>query len=142
MPDFDLDSALAAPEPVVHTVAVAYEIYGDDRHGEMAELERGWQHPPEEPVHVEPDEYDIGEDKTAVDLTVDYLRGEGAVEASASHFHQGVWYICNGDMDRQGCYLNRSYHLKGFTEDEELQVFQRITGRGQLRGRLGPLRPV
>lgn len=141
MPEFDVDRALEAkPSPAVHSVAVTFEIY---QVGE--EEERGWLHPPEDPIWIEPDEYDEEEEeegKTAVDLTVDYLRGEGVTDASSSHFSVGVWYIKNGEMDGAGQVENNSYHLNGFTLEEKLQVFQRMTGRGQLRGIIGRPRPA
>ena len=143
MPEFDIEAALGWSPPIKeHSIAVTFEIYEVAEDGEGEERERGWLHPPEDPIWVEPDEYDVGEGRTAVDEAVDYLRGEGATQASSSHFHGGVWYIHEGGMNVQGQVENNSYHLKGFTNEEELLVFQRITGRGQLRGRLGQPRPA
>lgn len=143
MPEFDIDSALAPePPPQTHGVAVTFEIYATAEDVEGVEEERGWLYPPDNPIWVEPDAYDTEAGKTAVDLAVGYLRGEGATEASASHFSDGVWYLRTGDADADGMVEQNSYHLQGFTEEEAYEVFRRITGRGRLRGRLGPPRPA
>lgn len=134
MPEFNIDAVLSNPE---HSIAVAYASYTIGEDGEGYEEERGWHCPPENPISMEPDEYDLADGKTAVDLGVAYLREESADEASASHFHQGVWYISIIEVPMDGSVEQRTYHLTGYTEDEELEVFRRITGRGLMRGRLG-----
>jgi len=78
-------------------------------------------------VSVEPDEFDKEEELTAVDKAIDYLKDAGAVEASSSHFHPGVWYSAYGDSDFvTGERTNESYHLEGFSEEEEAAVFKGV----------------
>ena len=86
----------------------------------------------EEGYSVKPDRYDMAEGLTAVDNAVKFLRDEGASEASASHFHKGVWYTSHEEEDyRTGDVTTRSFHLKGFTEAQEREVFKRMTKRGR-----------
>ena len=44
----------------------------------------------------------------------EYLYTGGFTEASASQYHDGVWFSANGDMDmHSGDYENRSLHFTG-----------------------------
>lgn len=61
-------------------------------------------------------------------LAVQYLADAGVEDESSSQFHKGVWYNAYGDADmRTGVRVNRSYHLKGYTEREERLVFHAMT---------------
>ena len=56
--------------------------------------------------------------------------GKGA-EPSSSRFHAGLWYS-DIDPDRDyatGADERHSYHLEGFTEEEERAIFDEITGK-------------
>lgn len=76
------------------------------------------------------DEYDIEEGLTLVDLVVKYLSDSGVSEASSSQFHKGVWYDTEPTQDfRTGEWRRESYHLKGFSEEDEAEVYRQLTGK-------------
>lgn len=79
----------------------------------------------EEGVIMEPDEIEKEDGITVADKAVDWLRDKGATEASSSDFHVGLWYSTDWhDTDyRTGEQTEYSYHLKGFTEQEEREVY-------------------
>jgi hypothetical protein len=96
---------------------------GDD---DEPDEEHGWID--EEGVDMEPDEYDREEGLTAVDKAVKFLEREGVMEASSSAFHPGVWYSTEYSVTdySTGEEEQRSYHLKGFTPDEEREVHRAL----------------
>ena len=77
---------------------------------------------------MEPDEFDAGDGLTAVDKAIRYLTREHCVEASSSHFHEGIWYSdSDGDTDyRTGEETRHSYHLKNFSVDEQRAIFDSV----------------
>lgn len=85
----------------------------------------------DEGISLEPDEYDREEGLTPVDLAVKFLKNEGATQPSSSHFHKGIWYSTDWDVVsyRTGEEEERSFHLKGFSEREEHEVFDAMTRR-------------
>lgn len=94
------------------------EIGETDNRGELGE----WS--------VELEDYDIEEGLTHADVAAKYLLDRGAIEPSSSHFHPGVWYSTYADEDfRTGERTVESYHLKGFTKDEEREVWEKVTSK-------------
>lgn len=89
----------------------------------------GWND--KEGVDMTPDEWDIEDGIGVAEKAEKYLKDKGAWQASASHFHVGVWYDTGeGSTDyRTGETTIDSYHLKGFTPQEEQEIFQRMTRR-------------
>lgn len=79
----------------------------------------------------EPDEYDIRDEITSVDKSIEYLRDKGATQASSSHFHVGVWYSTEYQTEDCGTgeETEYSYHPKNFTPDEEAAIFKGVTGK-------------
>lgn len=56
-----------------------------------------------------------------------YLRGRYAFETSSSFFHTGVWYTCRDEADpADGSEESRSFHLKGFTKEQERAVYDGV----------------
>lgn len=103
-----------------------YEIYtpGDVAFGDASE--RGEL----DDVTLELDDYDREEGFGWADKAAEYLLDEGISEASSSWFHPGIWYTYYGDADyRTGDQENRSYHLKGFTEEEQRDVYNELKRR-------------
>lgn len=82
-----------------------------------------------EPVEIFVDEYDEEDGRTLADVAVAHLTSEGAAHASSSHFHTGVWYLSDSRLMNDGTYEESTWHLKGFTPEEEAQIFKDITGR-------------
>ena len=88
---------------------------------EDPEEEHGWID--EDGVVIEPDEDD--EDDTLVDAAVDFLTDEGAVTASSSSWHPGLWYSSDSEQDpHTGWTEQRSYHLVGFTDEDQKSIFE------------------
>ena len=114
-----------------HRIRIAFEIYTPESIAAGEAEERGWED--ERGVSVEPDRWDVEEGKSVVDLAVKLLRDEGVSEASSSTFQAGVWYwtetIQNRAHFERGINERHSFHLAGFTEDEERAVWTAITGR-------------
>lgn len=108
-------------------ITTTYEIW-DDAATEAGDTDnRGWFD--EKGESMKPDQYDIEDGKTSVELAIDFLKDKGALEASSSHFHPGVWYT-NYDHHtnyKTGEVEQRSYHLKGFSPEEENAIFNAIT---------------
>jgi len=73
---------------------------------------------------IELDDIDKEDDKTIVDLAVEYLKYNFAHDPSSSHFHPGIWYTATDEHPYTGVVENITYHLKGFTEAEEAEVFE------------------
>lgn len=91
-----------------------YETYPEDIQGE------------EEPPHIEfeLDEFDIEEGLTIVDKVVEFLKKEYVTEASNYPFSPGSWYTAYGEDNDDT--VNYSYHLYGFTPEEEMEIAQKL----------------
>jgi len=91
--------------------------------------ESGWID--QEGVDMTPEESDLEDGLNLADVTVRYLHAEGCYEASASHFHPGVWYSTEWSTTdyRTGEQEERNYHLVGFTEEQEREVFEKFKQR-------------
>lgn len=94
------------------------------------EEEHGWID--DEGVEFEPDELDIEEGMTPsesiVDQAVRFLQDEGAVNASANHFHIGVWYSTEFSVTDYGTgeEEERSFHLKDFSIEEAEAIYKEV----------------
>lgn len=111
------------------TLDVAYEIVTPESAEQGDYAETGWE---ERGVSMEPDEFDVEDEITAVDKVVDYISEYGGVEPSASQFHPGVWYTTidseqGSAFFEQGEEKRYSFHLKNFSEGEERKVYDRLT---------------
>jgi hypothetical protein len=95
-------------------VRITYEVVTPESAEEGDAAERGW----------------IDEDGTdyTVEDAIQLLQGK---EPSSSHFHPGVWYSdIDGDVDlRTGAETRQSYHLDGFSEDEQRAIFDGVRRR-------------
>ena len=82
----------------------------------------------DEGISLEPDEDEREDGLTAVDLAVKLLKHEGATQPSSTHFHKGIWYASGFEVVsyRTGEEEERTFHLKGFTEREEREVFNEV----------------
>jgi hypothetical protein len=78
----------------------------------------------EDGQELELDEFDDQEGVQLAGVVATWLRNRGVMEASSSHFHPGVWYSSEGEQDmRTGANTTRSFHLEGFTPDEEQDIY-------------------
>ena len=109
-------------------IAIAYEIVTPESAEQGDVAERGWID--EVGVDMTPDRYDIEDGETAVSKAVEFLKNEGATEPSSSMFHDGVWYTAYyGQNPRDGSEESRSFHLRGFTPEEEEAIYKEMTKR-------------
>lgn len=81
--------------------------------------------------NVIPDQYESEDGITAVDKALDFLENKGANEPSSSHFHPNIYYSTNDPETnyRTGEETYYTLSLKGFTEKEEEEIFNRMTGK-------------
>lgn len=116
----DPEDKVLLPGMKVHTLHVTYDISTrlSVEEGDFAECGS-------EDLIV----LDVGEDP--VDEVFHHLRRMGTLEASCSPFQPGAWYrevaqereeTCSGEMG----WKTRSYHLGGFTAEEEVEVNRRL----------------
>jgi hypothetical protein len=71
-----------------------------------------------------------GEECLSPSDAIRLLKSVGAMYASSSHFHPGVWYYTEASQDyHTGEYRTESYHLHGFTPRAERMVWDAITER-------------
>jgi hypothetical protein len=107
-------------------IRVSYEIVTPEDAEAGDTDNRGWEN--EEGQDVTPDKFDTEEGITAVDNAVKFIEREGGIHASSSHFNPGVWYSTEGNQDpHTGATSTYSFHLDGFTPEEEQEIFNRIT---------------
>jgi len=98
-------------------IRISYEIVTPESAEEGDAEERGW---------VDEEGIEIDDMADAVKLITSQV---DSPEASSSHFHGGVWYsgLYNQDF-RTGADEYRAFHLYGFTEPEERELFGLLTG--------------
>jgi hypothetical protein len=126
----DLRESIEADEAKHDHYATIYRttFYEDDvLDGEIAEGTLDY-----EVIGLDPDEWEIEDDLTTIDLAVSCIEEQGLGEGSSSQFHAGLWYV-NPD----GSYIINHYsgereesslHLGGFSEDEQRRIYERVKG--------------
>lgn len=95
-------------------IAVSYSKITDEsaKDGDFSEV--GW-------------EDEDGREVDNVEEAVEFLQSEGVMEPSCSCPRVGVWYDTEGQMDMYtGETTIRSYHLKGFTPEQELKIYKKL----------------
>ena len=111
-------------------IATTYQIVTPESAEAGDFSDQGWED--EEGVSMIPDQYDAEDGITAVDKAVKFLKDKGGNEPSSSQFNVGVWYS-TPDPDRDyhtGEETYYSFHLKGFTSEEEKVIFDKMrTGK-------------
>ena len=112
-------------------IRITFETYTPESI-ELGDAEdRGWVN--EDGVSMEPDDYDLEDGIGAVDKAIAFLRDKGAWEASSSHWdsHCDIWYTQSDPNINYGTgeEYRESYHLAGFSEEEERQIFLAMTKR-------------
>ena len=123
---FILDMPDAAPPRILttyHTTTPESVAQGDY-------ADNGWED--QEGVDMTPDEWDREEGRSVVDNAVKWLQDKGALEPSDSHGGVGTWYstIDPERNYRTGGEKFYQFHLKGFLEPEQEEIFRRMTRRG------------
>jgi hypothetical protein len=84
--------------------------------------------------HASPDQDDL-EDQAVTDWAVDYLIREGVIHASSSSFHVGIGYLTGSSVQnyRTGEEISYSFHLDGFSEVEQREVYDSLKARLKAR---------
>lgn len=110
--------------PIIRTTFSKIIPAGED---EYPDTEDGWID--EEGVSMVPEDYEA--DETVVSKAVKFLRKEGVTEASSTAFHPGVWYSTEYSVTDYGTgeEEQRSFHLDGFTEEHEREVYNELFPR-------------
>lgn len=82
--------------------------------------------------YLDPDDLDIEEGIFWPEVAVEYLESHAPLEPSdRPHWQPGTWYTEYEHEvdDRTGSVENRTYHLKGFTEDEQREIYNELKRR-------------
>lgn len=125
---------------------VTDESAEDGDYAEIGWLENGHKSPirdeeGEHPENVHRDGFDCEVDSdeaedglSAMKRAAAYIQNEGGSEPSSSRFSPGTWYSTESQMDMySGDYENKSFHLYGFTEEEEKEVWDLLHSDKRLR---------
>lgn len=105
-------------------IAVSYETWSEEDVDDGDTDNRGWED--EEGV-------DFTDEDEPVKEAISFLKEKGATNASSSHFGKGVWYSSEDDVDmKTGDRTIYSYHLYGWTKDEEQKIFDAIVNKKAL----------
>lgn len=92
--------------------------------GDDPEVENGW-------IDDEGYEIEADDDESVAEVAAKFILREYGTEPSSSHFHSGIWYSESSSSDptdwRTGETTTKSFHLKGFSEEEEKQIFKIIS---------------
>jgi hypothetical protein len=119
------------PETQDKIITTTYQIVTPESAEQGDYAEQGWKD--EEGESMTPDEYDMEDGVTAIDKAVEFLKHNGANEPSSSPTITigNTWYSTSSpDIDyTTGAETYYSYHLKGFTPEEEQEIYKRITKR-------------
>ena len=109
------------PEVSDHRIAITYAKITPESAEEGDAEELGWED--EEGVDV-----NGVEEMTAVDRAFHFLEWQGVTEASTwPTWSPGTWYSRTTDPDfEDGSSIEYSYHLKGFTPEEEKELYGRL----------------
>jgi len=111
-------------------IVITYQkiIPSDDEYDDVEDVEDGWKD--EDGESMIPDEDEKEDDITAVDKAVEFLKNKiYTTEPSSSEFKIGIYYSST-DPDIDYSNSEETYyasHLKGFTPEEELEIYKKIT---------------
>jgi len=124
--DFDArDWLLNPPEKPGKRIRISYSLYTEDSIEAGDAADHGWED--EEGVEMDPDEWDIEDGITAAQKATKFLNEKGAIHPSSSQFHPGIWYnSSSNDWNNDNELIEYSYHLSGFTPEEEQEIFNEV----------------
>jgi hypothetical protein len=114
------------PNPKIKTTFSKITLRDDE--GDYDE-EHGYED--EEGQDVEVDEFDREDGLDVADVAAKWLLSKGAnYEASSSHFHPGIWYSSQPEGDfATASETTYSFHLEGFSPEEEEKIFYKLFPR-------------
>jgi hypothetical protein len=129
-------------------IRITYEIVTPESAAEGEAEDSGWIN--EEGIDCTPDDMDLSDaEDTLWDDEIEELTKEeiflhavvklaekeilekGGVEPSSSQFHKGIWYTqIDSDKDyATGADERWSFHLDGFTEEQEKAIHEAVTAK-------------
>jgi len=117
---------LTPPTATGRRIRISYSTYTEESIEAGDAADHGWID--EEGVEMDPDEWDLEEGTTAAQKAAKFINDAGAYHASSSHFHPGIWYTDDPQVTDYGTgeTEERSYHLSGFTPEEEQFIFNEV----------------
>jgi hypothetical protein len=120
-------------EPPVIRISYSRVTWGDSGDSDDYEEDHGWIN--EDGVEFEPDDGDVEdgmtESESIVNQAAAFLKKEGATQPSSSEFHKGIWYSTESETIDYGTgeEEERSFHLEGFSSEEEAEIYKQTTQR-------------
>jgi len=117
----------------VRRIRISYDVVTPESAAQGDFAENGWEN--EEGVCIDPDDCDIeeaGNELAAIVACAVDTIGNGVEASDYPRCSPGqTWYTdCDADIDySDGSEKRLSYHLDGFSEDEELAIYAELTGR-------------
>ena len=128
--DFVYDNGLLVLPKIKTTFSTIK--WGDTGNPDDYEEEHGYED--EQGQEMEVDEFDREDGKDVADIAARWLWDHGVIEASSTEFHPGIWYTSAEDTNATtGETTTRSFHLEGFTPEEEQKIFKTLFS-GDLTG--------
>ena len=130
---------ISAPQPPQPKMLKVYDTrseWVEDQEGQGGD---SWAGDPvvenEEEINCTPDEYDLEDGLDAAIIAARYIlrNNTGNLEPSSSAYHQGLWYSSSENDIRTGDILERSFHPKGFTPEEEKKIFDVISRKNRVQ---------
>lgn len=119
------------PSPKIKTT-FSKITWHEDGEGDPDAYDEEHGYEDEEGEEFEIDEFDRNDGIDLAAKVSRWLRDKGVIEASSSDFHPGVWYSSEGEQDMHtGANTTRSFHLEGFTPEEEQNIFYLLFPRRQ-----------
>ena len=104
-------------------IRTSYTIVTEESAAEGDFAETGW-------VDEEGEAWDSEYDESPTYWAAEWLENSGVIEASSSQYRDGVWYLGENEQDYSaGEYEQRSYHLVGFSADEEEEIYDILKTR-------------
>jgi hypothetical protein len=107
-------------------ILVTYEIVTPESAEQGDAEERGWID--QDGQTMAPDAEEASEGHTPVTLAYDSLYRCGASQPSCTGSGLGAWYTCDEHSTdyRTGAAESRSYHLEGFTPEQEQAIWELV----------------
>jgi hypothetical protein len=114
-------------------IKITFDIVTPESAEQGDTAENGWID--EEGIEIAPDEYEIdeaeGDERAAVVRLAVKEIGRSVEPSNWPRWHSGTWYTeTEGDTDYStGAVERRSFHLEGFSDDEERAIYAELCGR-------------
>ncbi len=106
-------------------IVITFDITTPESAAEGCNEDSGWEDEAGIPCLDDNSEVPV----SAVEFAAGFIKNVRP-EASSSCFHPGIWYMGQPDQDfRTGAEKTLSYHLKDFSEADQLAIYKLVTGK-------------